>query len=234
MDLGYTPEQFISSPTIASVILLVHDWISSSTTFHVSQLPRFIPSILAMLQPSSSLHDDVLAFLLLALHQNQTNLAVELSPQVITTVLPQLIVLSSVHPAPATRHQTFRVLSLLLASGPPQLRLQLLADLVAKCEYPQMRVAAVGLVKDAMLQALDTKSANTRNAFGVSMFMRMFGPLLFRPSPPELFDSKIDLENFLDSPEPKRITEVLSLYYVVLLRDKSNLVCLTLMWLTYN
>lgn len=57
------------------------------------------------------------------------------------------------------------------------------------------------------------------------MFMRMFGPLLFRPSPPGLFDTKIDLENFMDSPEPKRITEVLSLYYVVLLRDKSNLVC---------
>ncbi|XP_006455730.1 hypothetical protein AGABI2DRAFT_187913 [Agaricus bisporus var. bisporus H97] len=222
-DLGYASEQLFSSPTTVSIILFVHDWISSSTALKASRLSRFVPSMLTMLQPTSTLHDDALAFLLLVLHRNQANAADEVSPEVVTTVLPQLIVLSSVHPLPATRHQAFRALSLLLTSGPSQLRLQLLADLVAKCEYPQMRVAAVGLVKDAVLQALDADPSNSRNAFGSAMFMRMFGPLLFRPSPPELFDTKIDLENFMDSPEPKRITEVLSLYYVVLLRDKSNL-----------
>lgn len=175
-----------------------------------------------MFLPTSNLQDDALAFLLLVLHRNWSGPRNELSPEIINTLLPQLTVLSSAHPSPSTRHQAFRILSVLLASGPSQLRLQLLADLVAKCEFPQMRVAAVGLVKDAVLEALDPKSTNTRSVFCTPMFMRVFGPLLFRPSPPEMFEAKIDLEEFSESPEPKRITEVLSLYYVVLVRDRSN------------
>lgn len=89
-----------------------------------------------------------------------------------------------------------------------------------------MRVAAVGLVKDAVLEALLPPSGSTsaQNVFASPMFMRVFGPLLFRPSPPDLFDmgAQLNIEEFLDSPEPKRIVEVLSLYYVVLLRDKAG------------
>lgn len=177
-----------------------------------------------MVQPDSNLHDDALAFLCLVLYQKQTNDGTELSPDIVNALVSQLVVLSSAHPSPSIRHQAFRVVSLLLANTASQLRLQLLADLVANCEYPQMRVAAIGLVKDAVLEALNLRS--TGSIFGTSMFMRIFGPLLFRPSPPDLFDqgTKLNLEEFLESPEPKRITEVLSLYYVVLLRDKDNMV----------
>ncbi|KAF9450507.1 hypothetical protein P691DRAFT_758101 [Macrolepiota fuliginosa MF-IS2] len=222
-DLEYTPDRFISSPSIISVIVLVHGWFLSSSSLQASLLSPFTPTILVMLQPTSSLQDDALAFLLLILHQNKTSSKSETSPDVIDALVPQLIVLASAHPSPQTRHQAFRILSLLLESGPSQLRLQLLADLIAKCEYPQMRVAAVGLVKDAVLEALQAKSG--QSAFGSPMFTRVFGPLLFRPSPPDLFDhgKELDLENFLESPEPKRITEVLSLYYVILWRDTENL-----------
>lgn len=180
-----------------------------------------------MLQPSSRLHDDAIAFLLLILHQNRVDSRTELLPDVINTLKPVLVVLSSAHTSPLVRNQTFRTLSLLLGSSPAQLRLQLLADLLANCEYPQMRVAAVSLVKDAVLEALESQTMETANPFRTPMFMRVFGPLLFRPSPSDLFvpSTKLDLQEFFDSPELKRLIEVLSLYYVVLKRDKANKVC---------
>ncbi|KXN92552.1 hypothetical protein AN958_05407 [Leucoagaricus sp. SymC.cos] len=213
-----------STPSVISVILLVHSWLSSMSTPALSNLTPFLPSLFTMLQPASTLHDDALAFLLLFLHRNQTTIKTEVSPDIIYALTPPIVALSSAHPSPSIRHQAFRVLSFLLSSGPTQLRLQLLADLVADSEYPQMRVAAVGLVKDAVLEALNSQSESRANVFGTPMFMRVFGPLLFRPSPPDLFvpGTKLDLGEFLDSPEPKRLTEVLSLYYVVLLRDKGN------------
>jgi hypothetical protein len=89
-----------------------------------------------------------------------------------------------------------------------------------------MRVAAVSLVKDTVLEALSIQPSNAASIFSTPMFMRVFGPLLFRPSPPDLFDKgpELDIEQLLESPEPKRIMEVLSLYYVVLLRDRTNMV----------
>jgi len=188
-------------------------------------LPSFLLSLLTMLQPSSRLHDDAIAFLLLILHRNRVDSRTELLPDVINTLKPVLVVLSSVHTSPLVRNQTFRALSLLLGSSPVQLRLQLLADLLANCEYPQMRVAAVSLVKDAVLEALE--SQYIENPFRTPMFMRVFGPLLFRPSPSDLFvpGTKLDLQEFFDNPELKRIIEVLSLYYVVLKWDKANRAC---------
>jgi len=190
-------------------------------------LPSFLLSLLTMLQPSSRLHDDAIAFLLLILHRNRVDSRTELLPDVINTLKPVLVVLSSVHTSPLVRNQTFRALSLLLGSSPVQLRLQLLADLLANCEYPQMRVAAVSLVKDAVLEALESQSMESPNPFRTPMFMRVFGPLLFRPSPSNLFvpDTKLDLQDFFDNPELKRIIEVLSLYYVVLKWDKANRAC---------
>lgn len=224
--LGFSLDELINPPSIVSTILLVHIWLSGSQKPQATIIPAFVPSILTMLQPASNLQSDALAFLLLNLHQNKMDLKTEFPPDTINTFVPGLIILASTHPLPQTRHQAFRALSLLLASSPSQLRLQLLADLVAKCEYPQMRVAAVGLVKDAVLEALLPPSGSTsaQNVFASPMFMRVFGPLLFRPSPPDLFDmgAQLNIEEFLDSPEPKRIVEVLSLYYVVLLRDKAG------------
>jgi hypothetical protein len=58
------------------------------------------------------------------------------------------------------------------------------------------------------------------------MFLQVFGSVLLRPSPPDLFSSGISLDQFKDSLEPSRLIECLALYYVVLLRDKFNMVCI--------
>ena len=132
---------------------------------------------------------------------------------------------ASSHSDPLTRHQAFRVLSLLLVAGEPQLRFQYLVELTGDSEFPQMRVASVGLVKEALLEALSLPP-NTENIFLSSLFLRRFGTILFRPNPSDLFTSaNLTLSEFQDSHEPQRLVECLSLYYVLLLRDKKNLVC---------
>ena len=136
-----------------------------------------------------------------------------------------LPVVASSHSDPLTRHQAFRVLSLLLVAGEPQLRFQYLVELTGDSEFPQMRVASVGLVKEALLEALSLPP-NTENIFLSSLFLRRFGTILFRPNPSDLFTSaNLTLSEFQDSHEPQRLVECLSLYYVLLLRDKKNLVC---------
>jgi len=134
-------------------------------------------------------------------------------------ILPSV---ASTHPDPLIRHQTFRVLSLLLASGNPQLRFQHLVEYTRDSEYPQMRVASVGLVKEALLQALSRPEARD-NVFLSPLFLRTFGPILFRPDPPDLFSSALTFKEFQETNEPRRLVECLSLYYVLLLRDERNL-----------
>ena len=58
-----------------------------------------------------------------------------------------LLAVASSHSDPLTRHQAFRVLSLLLVASEPQLRFRHLVELTSDSEFPQMRVAPVGLVK---------------------------------------------------------------------------------------
>jgi len=82
-----------------------------------------------------------------------------------------------------------------------------------------MSVASVGLVKEAFLEAI---SSTKPNIFASAIFLQVFGSVLLRPNPPDLFPN-ISLADFKDSSEPSRLIECLSLYYVVLLRDKSNL-----------
>lgn len=133
--------------------------------------------------------------------------------------------MASSHSDPLTRHQTFRVLSLLLVASEPQLRFRHLVELTSDSEFPQMQVASVGLVKEALLEALSL-SSNDENIFLTSMFLRSFGTILFRPNPSDLFTSaNLTLSEFQESHEPQRLVECLSLYYVLLLRDKNNLVC---------
>ena len=87
-----------------------------------------------------------------------------------------------------------------------------------------MRVASVGLVKEALLEALSLPP-NSENIFLSSLFLRSFGTILFRPNPSDLLASEtLTLGEFRDSHEPQRLVECLSLYYVLLLRDKNNLV----------
>ena len=91
-----------------------------------------------------------------------------------------------------------------------------------------MRVAAVGLVREAVLDALiEMKTGKEKNnIFASPKFMQTFAPVVFRPRLPEGagVEGKGALEEFLASPEPLRLVESLGLYYVVLQRDTENLV----------
>lgn len=88
-----------------------------------------------------------------------------------------------------------------------------------------MRVAAVGLVKQHFLRALDLSAPIKKDdPFLSIMFLRTFGPIVFRPDPPDLFGDDLQIDNLVESSEPARLSECLSLYSVVFRRDDKNLV----------
>lgn len=145
-----------------------------------------------------------------------------LSPEIVMPLCTILPTIASAHLDPVVRHQAFRIISSLLTLTQPDSRIQLLADLTGDSQLPQMRVAAVGLVKEAIMESL---SSTKPNLFASPLFLRVFGPILFRPSPPDLFSGskELSLSSFQESSEPQRLVECLALYYVLLQRDHRNL-----------
>lgn len=186
-----------------------------------------LPVIISSIQSNAFL-DESLALLIRVLHtrvvnKEQGDLSHDITIPLIT-VLPSI---ASAHPDPMIRHQAFRVLSLVLSSSDAHLRFQTLITLTRDSEFPQMRAASVGLVKESLLNALSQPKGN--NPFLGPMFLRTFGPVLFRPSPPDLFMGNLSLKDFQETHEPGRLVECLSLYYVLLNRDTKNLVCAMLL-----
>lgn len=107
---------------------------------------------------------------------------------------------------------------------PPLEHMSLLRDLLSEDSFPAMRVAAIGLLKDAVLEALSNKSDSP---FASPDLFRTFGYIVLRSDPPDLFsnsDDRNSLDSFLKTQEPKRLVECLAFYYVVLMRDTDNLV----------
>ena len=186
--------------------------------------PSILPVLISSFQSNTFL-DESLAILTRTLHLRQSKTLVpSLSPHITVPLCSLLPAVASVHTDPLTRHQAFRVLSLLLAASEPQLRFRQLVDLTSDSEFPQMQVASVGLVKEALLEALSLP-LGTENIFLTSLFLRSFGTILLRPNPSDLLTSEnLTFSKFRDSREPQRLVECLSLYYVLLLRDKNNLV----------
>jgi hypothetical protein len=58
------------------------------------------------------------------------------------------------NPDPTTRFIAFRLIASILDLSPPMLHFELLRELIEECPFPQMKAAAVGLLKDAVLAAL--------------------------------------------------------------------------------
>ena len=179
----------------------------------------FFPIVLSSIQTNVAL-DEVLSVLIntfaplrsaTALLQLDTDLIIPLAH-----LLPHL---ASNHSEPDIRHYTFRILSLVLGLAPPPVRFGLLKDLLADEDMPpQMRIAAIGLLKEAVLEAL---SGQGQNIFASRHLLATFGPLVLRPVPFGSFDT-VTLDEFLDSPEPLRLVECLGFYYVLLQRDQNN------------
>lgn len=172
--------------------------------------------------------EETLAFLLTAFGPlSSAQPRTELPPDLLVPLVLVLPPLAGAHPDAPIRHIMFRLLSLLLSLAPSLLRFQLLHDLLTDTQATseQMRVAAVGLVKEAVLEGLATVPSSAegqRNIFASPKFMQTFAPVIFRPQLPELSEDKSTLEEFLESPEPLRLVESLGLYYVVLQRDTDN------------
>ena len=191
----------------------------SADTSPPSRLPFLLPALISSLESNTFL-DESLAVLIRLLHGWPINQI--LSPEVTVALTNTLPTIASVHPDPLVRHQTYRALSLLLASSEPKLRFQQLAGLTGQSDFPQMRVAAVGLVKEHFLYAFNARRVD--DPFLSGLFLRTFGPILFRSDPPDLFESDLEIKDFAGSPEPTRLCECLSLYLLILRRDEKNLV----------
>lgn len=197
---------------------------------HFALLETYFPIILACLRSNNGL-DEASAFLLT--HVSAMT-RIKPHPPILpfdfvikfSLVLPLLM---GVHPDPPTRHMLFRLTALTLSLTEPSLRVQILMDMLTDPTYsPQTRTSAIGLVKESVLHALNGSCilpvlSPLEDTFGTSLFLEILGPVLFRPHPHDLFDNpNFDPDEFLYSPEPNRLIECLSLYYVLIQRDTEN------------
>lgn len=217
--------QFESLDRLASTSDLIFYAYSPAAGIDLEKLLSFIiPALIASVQTNEFLNES-LAILITYLHAWQTTNPTASLPHDITIPLCGLLPsVASAHPDPSVRHQTFRVLSLLLSVADPWLRFHHLVEYTRDSEYPQMRVAAVGLVKDTLIKSLSSPDAKD-DPFCSPLFLRSFGPVLFRPDPQDLLSETLTLDEFQETPEPGRLVECLSLYYVVIQRDTQNVVC---------
>ncbi|KAJ3003363.1 hypothetical protein NUW54_g5340 [Trametes sanguinea] len=192
-----TTQSCEATPSIATFILLAHE---ASYTFPIPTLTTFYPAVLSALQANVAL-DEILAVLINSL-----------APLRASTPRPDLeadlVIPLGTHPAPHSEQP--------LRPGYPALHLpELLADEDVPC---QMRIAAIGLLKEALLEALSSKD---QNLFASPHLLSTFGPIVLRPEPLNMFDT-VTLEQFLEGPEPLRLVESLGFYYVLLQRDQHN------------
>ncbi|KIL56923.1 hypothetical protein M378DRAFT_188495 [Amanita muscaria Koide BX008] len=203
-----------SKPPARRMILLAHAFQELQIVDN-DLLSKVLPGTMSAFQSSVAL-DECLA-LLLNILPNLKNSAI--SPEIITPLCTILSSVASTHPGPSIRHQCFRILSLLLSHSPPTLRLEALKELTTDPHLPQMRTAAVGLVKEAVLEGL---ASSSQHIFASRVFIQVFAPILFRTNPQDFFSKNFNPEEMHDSYEASRLIECLSLYYVLLQRDKAN------------
>lgn len=177
-----------------------------------------VPSLVLSLRQNTAV-DETLSLLLTLICSSTDTLTESIIDPLTTTLTP----FSASHSDPTMRHISFRILSATLRRSPSPLRLAHLTSLLSDCPFMQMRVAAVGLVKEAFLHA---STADPSSLFNSPSLIRAVGPILFRPEPLNVFEkpSLKSLENFVESSESVRLTECLSFYYVWLTRDIKNLV----------
>ncbi|EJT98560.1 hypothetical protein DACRYDRAFT_110994 [Dacryopinax primogenitus] len=138
----------------------------------------------------------------------------------VVPIIQAIMPIAAISPDPATRFIAFRLLNTMLNLINDLARLSVLKDFTsAACPFPQMRVAAVGLIKDNVLPALKEKNASP---FSTPVLMQTLGPILLRPQPNDLFEHNLQLSEFIDSYEPARLTESMSFLYALLSIDKAN------------
>ncbi|KAI9444189.1 hypothetical protein H4582DRAFT_1919943 [Lactarius indigo] len=198
------------NPNLASLVLIAHALAPNDP--NVPLLVSAFPAILTSIQSNIAL--DASLAILLKVPELPGHIIIPL-----TTFLPSLC---SVHPDASTRHIAFRILARVLQIAPPMLRLQVLRDLISPSEgtSPHMRSAAIGLVKESVLEALS--HPNRENVFASPFLLQTIGPYIFRLDSSDLLTTIDGADASNDSPELARLVECLGLYYILLLRDVEN------------
>ena len=187
--------------------------------FSLPVLTTFFPTILSCIQLNVAL-DEVLSILLSTFASlRSVSPRPELSVDLIVPLVHLLPHVAGNHADPDIRHFTFRIISLILGLSPPPIRFRVLEELLSDDDLPaQMRVAAIGLLKEATMEGLNQGDINM---FASPLLLSTFGPIVLRPHPPTGFGS-LTLGDFMESAEPLRLVECLGFYYVLLLRDTDN------------
>ncbi|KAI0795400.1 hypothetical protein C8Q75DRAFT_834914 [Abortiporus biennis] len=212
----------ISNPSVFSLILLAH---MDQSSFEIPELVKFLPVFIVSIQSNTAL-DETLAILLSSLcplRSSRSDVPSTFTIPIVHVLAP----LASSHPDPEIRHISYRLLSTTLGLTPSHVRLRLLLDLISDSEtsLPQMRIAAISLVREAVLEALSqpaTSNPTNQNAFTSPLFMSELGSTIFRQYPSDLFVAEIPAEEFLDTPEPLRLVEALTLYTILVQKDVDN------------
>ncbi|KAJ3781194.1 hypothetical protein GGU10DRAFT_320691 [Lentinula aff. detonsa] len=188
------------------------------------ELGTYLPFMISSIQ-TNTLLDESLAVLLFSFFPSHSHSLPPSSPSFFP-LLSLLPVLSSTHPDPFIRHCAFRILGGILSVVPGLVQVEVLVELVEREGLgSKMRIAAIGLVKDAVLRALEQDQgeySGNMNVMTSPRFLQVFAPVLF-----VLKDSIVkldgeDLERDETITELTRLGEVLALYYVLVMRDMRN------------
>ena len=103
------------------------------------------------------------------------------SPEIVTPLCAILPTIASAHPDPVVRQQTFQTIS--SSHLPTDLRIQLIVDLTGDSQLPQMCVAAVDLVRRAIIESLSSTKPNQtfshHHSSCVSLARYCSGPVLW-------------------------------------------------------
>ncbi|KAI5115346.1 hypothetical protein M0805_008069 [Coniferiporia weirii] len=233
-EVSCTLENLMCERTTGALILFAFLLSSSppSAPPANAMLSSLSPILIASLQSSAGV-DASLFILLSGLFPSisSPNSPADLDPDLLPPLIYAVSPLACTSPDPQIRLIAFRTLGVLLSRAPLLEHMSLLRELLTDSTFPALRVAAVGLLKDVVLSALASSGSSTsartnQSPFASPALLHTFGYVVLRPDPPDLFSKPADrasLEAFLDTREPKRLIECLAFYYVLLMRDTTNL-----------
>ncbi|OJA10621.1 hypothetical protein AZE42_05700 [Rhizopogon vesiculosus] len=215
--MAISPQDILENPTTSSLIILAHE---QSYPPPKDLFSKLHPVLVASIQMNLAL-DEALFLIFRCITQDRAQ--PDFPPDLAMSLCVVLPALASTHLDPFVRHFSLRLIALILARLPSMLRQQILITLASDTELPQMRAAAIGLLKEFVLEALQIPvSSGEHNIFASPLLIRSFGPILFRTTPSDYLSTINTAEDIEKSLEPSRIAEVLSFYYVLLQRDKDN------------
>ncbi|KAI6127895.1 hypothetical protein EDD16DRAFT_217290 [Pisolithus croceorrhizus] len=218
--LGTLPE--LPDPRSTSgLIYLAHA--EPAVPLPVKKLTQLHPLLVNSLRKNVATDETLFLLLRLLSQRSPQPDATEIPPDIADSLCSVLSALASTHLDPFMRHLNLRLLSMVLSKVHQTVRLNVLLRLTTDEELPQMRSAAVGLLKEATLDALSSPDYSTEsNPFASPTLLRAFGPVLFKTSPPDFLALSHTREDLERSLELLRIIDCLSFYYVLLLRDRKN------------